>query len=149
MSATFILLNPWSRLLVCQLALQNPGGPQGCPMSQGSYRWESKVRALCSFNYEQSSLAFICFTLYLLSCSNKEFCSLKQFKITGVMVPSKVKLLSFFFFLNILYCTLLLPTRPLFLADQYIGEWEFWKDSWKGASAHGGLGEFIQSFAKS
>lgn len=30
--------------------------------------------------------------------TNKEFCGLKQFKITGVMVPSKVKLLSFFFF---------------------------------------------------
>ena len=40
------------------------------------------------------------------------------------MVSSKVILLSFFFF-NILYCTLLLPTILLFLADQYIGEWSF------------------------
>lgn len=128
MSATFILLNSLVQTAVCQLALQNPGGPQGCPMSQGSYRWESKVRALCSFNYEQSSLAFICFTLYLLVVQTKKFCSLKQFKITGVMVPSKVKLLSFFFKYIILYNSFL-PTIPLFLADQYIGEWEFWKDS--------------------
>lgn len=41
------------------------------------------------------------------------------------MVPSKkVKLLSFFFF-NILYCTLLLPTIPLFLADSILENGSF------------------------
>lgn len=62
------------------------------------------------------------------------------------MVPSKVKLLSFFF--NILYCTLLLSTIPLFLEDQYIGEWSFGRTHGKVLLATG-LGELIQSFAKS
>lgn len=131
--------------------LKTLGDPRDAPCLRALIDEKAKVRALCSFNYEQSSLCFhMRFTLYLLSCSNKEFCSLKQFKITGVMVPQKVKLLSFFFFF-FKYIILYTPSshnttvsgRPVYWRMGVL------KDSWKGASAHGGLGEFIQSFAKS